>query len=285
MTTSTNAADSPLAGTFADFFTTKTSCDLEATMAYFSPDMAAYIDATLGWDLDSFDALKGIFAQYMPNWHPPARSYPTNILSNTTSALVHMVDSPELFGGELRVLAAIDFVDGKIVRWVDYWDAAAFEESLYQQFRTPQADFPTDLKDNVVPTQAAPELVATATALQEAFARSDAAAAAALMHTDVVIDDMSMRTRVLGRIESTKYLERVLDDVPYGRSSTLRHIVGGKSGGGVEWTAGSSHNGLVGITALEVDSDGLITQITSVYDSRQLAPATRSALALAAMAP
>ena len=36
-----------------------------------------------------------------------------------------MVDTPELFGGELRILAAVDFRDGKIVRWVDYWDAAA----------------------------------------------------------------------------------------------------------------------------------------------------------------
>jgi hypothetical protein len=31
-----------------------------------------------------------------------------------------MVDTPELFGGELRILAAVDFADGKIIRWVDY---------------------------------------------------------------------------------------------------------------------------------------------------------------------
>ena len=285
MITPAEAAISPLAGPLEDFFTTKTSCDVEATMAYFSPDMASYIDATLGWDLDSFDALKGVFAQYMPNWGPPARSYPTSILSGTTSALIHVVDTPELFGGELRVLAAVDLVDGKIVRWVDYWDSTTFDDALYQQFRTPQADFPKDLKDTAVPTQAAPELVTVATALQEAFARSDAATAASLMHTDVVIDDMSMRTRVIGRIESTKYLARILDEVPYGRSSTLRHIVGGRSGGGVEWTASASHNELVGITALELDLAGLITRITSVYDSRQLAPATKSALALATMEP
>ena len=82
--------------------------------------MAAYIDATLGWDFDSYDALQAVFAQYMPNWAPPARSYSPAILSNETSALVHMVDTPELFGGELRILAAVDFADGKIIRWVDY---------------------------------------------------------------------------------------------------------------------------------------------------------------------
>ena len=112
----------PLDTMFETFFETKTACDVEGTMAYFSPDLASYIDATLGWDFDSYDALKAVFEQYMPNWSPPARSYATGVLANETSALVHMTDTPELFGGELRILAAIDFADGKIVRWVDYWD-------------------------------------------------------------------------------------------------------------------------------------------------------------------
>jgi hypothetical protein len=91
------------------FFETKTACDLEGTMSYFAPDMASYIDATLGWDFDSYEALQAVFTQYMPNWAPPARSYATKILFGEASALVHMVDTPELFGGELRILAAIDF--------------------------------------------------------------------------------------------------------------------------------------------------------------------------------
>ena len=77
------------------------------------------------WDLASHETLQGVFEQYMPNWKPPARSYFTGILSNETSALIRMVDTPELFGGELRILAAVDLADGKIVRWVDYWDASA----------------------------------------------------------------------------------------------------------------------------------------------------------------
>ena len=143
MTTHTVARDgSPLAATLETFFETKTACDVEGTMAYFSPDLATYIDATLGWDFDSYEALKAVFAQYMPNWSPPARSYATRVLANETSALVNMVDTPELFGGELRILAAIDFVDGKIVRWVDYWDSSSFDDDLYAQFRTPADAFP-----------------------------------------------------------------------------------------------------------------------------------------------
>ncbi len=127
----------PLENAFATFFETKTACDVEGTMAYFSPDLASYIDATLGWDFDSYDALKGAFEQYMPNWSPPARSYATGVLVQRASALVHMTDTPELFGGELRILAAIDVAEGKIVRWVDYWDSSSFDDVLYAQFRTP----------------------------------------------------------------------------------------------------------------------------------------------------
>jgi ketosteroid isomerase-like protein len=277
----THADKAPASGLHAllgKFFETKTACDVEGTMAYFAPDMAAYIDATLGWDFDSHAALKSVFEQYMPGWAPLARSYASKILAGEDSALVHMVDTPELFGGELRILAAVDFADGKIVRWVDYWDSSAYDTGLYNQVRTPAGSFPADLKDTQVATQAAAELVTAATALHQALAKGDASAAAAALHTDVVLADMAMRTQVIGRIETTRYLERVLWQVPYGHASTLRHVVGGQGGGGFEWTASPDAGGLAGITALELDADGLITTITSVYDSRQIDPEVKRVL-------
>ncbi len=117
--------------------------------------------------------------------------------------------------------------------------------------------------------------MAAASALQSAFAAGNAEAAAPLLHTDVVLDDMVLRTRLLGRIETSAYLARVLADVPYGQGSVLRHVVGGRHGGGFEWTAA---DGLVGITAIELDADGLITRITSVYDGRQVPVERRAAL-------
>src|SRR4051812_15097392 len=210
----TASPPSPLAPTLEQFFATKTACDVEGTMSYFSPNLVSYIDATLGWDFDSYDSLKAVFEQYMPGWAPPARSYTTGVLSNETSALAYMVDTPELFGGELRILAAIDFADGKIVRWVDYWDSSSYDNALYAQFRTPAAAFPTDLKDSEIKTQAAPELVGVATALQHAFAAADPSAAAELLHTDVVFEDRSLRTRLIGRTETASYLGRILRDVP-----------------------------------------------------------------------
>ena len=253
-------------------------------MSFFAPDMASYIDATLGWDFDSYAVLKSVFEKYMPNWTPPARSYASKILAGQESALVHMVDTPELFGGEIRFLTAVDFADGKIVRWVDYWDSSAFDAGLYAEFRTPAENFPSDLKDAQVATRAAAELVNAATALHQAFASADASAAGELMHTDVVLVDMALRTQVIGRIETVRYLERVLGQAPYGHSSHLRHVVGGRDACGFEWTAGPRAGRLAGITALELDGDGLITAITSVYDSRQIDPATKGALRGAAIA-
>lgn len=176
--------------------------------------------------------------EYMPNWKPPARSYTTGVLANETSALVHMTDTPELFGGELRILGR------------------STSPTARSCAGTPGDSFPTDLKDGEVATQAAPELIAAATALQGAFAAGDATAAGEVMHTDVVLEDMSLRAQLIGRIEATAYLGRILDDVPYGRSSQLRHVVGGSDGGGFEWTAGASAGSLFGITALELDSEG-----------------------------
>jgi ketosteroid isomerase-like protein len=272
------AATSQLPEVFERYFETKTARDAGGTMAFFAPDMVCYIDATLGWEFDSHAALKAAMEQGMPAWAPEARSYASKILAGEGSALVHMVDTPEMFGGELRILAAIDFADGKIVRWVDYWDSTTYDIDLYRQYRTPVDKFPADLGDTRVENRAHPALTKAATALHQGLAAADPSAAAAAMHADVVLADMALRTQVIGRIEATRYLERVLGQVPYGHASTLRHVVGGPGGGGFEWTAGPGAEHLTGITALELDTDGLITAITSVYDSRQIDPASKRSL-------
>jgi hypothetical protein len=43
-----------------EFFDTRTAGDVDSTMAYFTPDMAGYIDATLSWDFDSHAAVKAV---------------------------------------------------------------------------------------------------------------------------------------------------------------------------------------------------------------------------------
>ena len=146
----TRHASDHVSAFFASFFSAKSRHDIAETMSHFSPHLLTYTDATLGWPLDGYDAVKGVFSQYMPKWPATGLSYPTRILGNMRSAVVAFTDTPELFGGELRVLGAVDFEDGKVVRWVDYWDSRAFDGDLYAKMRTPEDKFPTDFKEKGV---------------------------------------------------------------------------------------------------------------------------------------
>ena len=56
---------------FASFFTAKSRHDVAGTMEHFSPRLVTYTDATLGWPLDGFDIVEGLFSQYMPNFGLP----------------------------------------------------------------------------------------------------------------------------------------------------------------------------------------------------------------------
>jgi hypothetical protein len=51
---------------FHRFFATKSRHDSNATMAFISRDLSVYADATLGWELNGYDALREVWAQYMP---------------------------------------------------------------------------------------------------------------------------------------------------------------------------------------------------------------------------
>src|ERR1700736_1829150 len=103
-------------------FRDKTARDVDRFMSHFSRNPLYYTDATLGWYISGWAALDAVFAQYMPTWPDTARSYATRIIGDENSAIVEFVDSPELFGHEIRAIAAVDFRDGLIVREVDYWD-------------------------------------------------------------------------------------------------------------------------------------------------------------------
>jgi hypothetical protein len=93
----------------------------------------------------------------------------------------------------------------------------------------------------------------------------DANAAAALFSYDAILEDFTLRTREEGLLAIGRYLQRALPYLPYGPGTTLRHVLGNDHGGGYEWqTDGQSVRN--GITALELDSSGLITQLATIWD-------------------
>jgi ketosteroid isomerase-like protein len=265
---------------FSSVFKAKSQHDVAATMKHFSTDTLTYVDATLGWPFLSHDALKGVFEQYMPKWPATALSYPTRILGDERSAVVAFTDTPELFGSEIRILAAVDFKDGKVVRWIDYWDGRHFGTALAAKLRTPADKFLTDLREASVPNNASARIRAAAGKLQTAFAGNDTKAAAALFSDDAVYEDMTLRAQVLGKLAIERYLGRALGKLPQGASSSLLHVVGSDLGGGFEWQAALAYRKTVrrGLTALALDREGKITRLTTVWDGAMASDAAIKAL-------
>jgi hypothetical protein len=125
----TSHATPQVAAFFKSYFTAKSEHKPVPTTDHFSEAHLTYIDAALGWPFYNKKGMTEIFEQFMPKWPPTGLSYPTRISGDMHSAVVAFTDTPELFGGEIRILAAIDFKDGKVVRWIDYWDGRSFGAS------------------------------------------------------------------------------------------------------------------------------------------------------------
>ena len=271
--TDVSHASTAVAERFRGFFTAKSRHQPAALMTYFAKDKVLYIDAASGGIWPNWDSLNKIFTTYMPKWPPAGLSYPTRILGDAHSALVAFTDTPELFGKELRILGAVSFdADGKIVRWMDYWDGRSS-----QRVTAPlKPTYPTDFHDDV--GNAGGKIADIAKRLDSAFAAGDAKTAAALFSYDAVYEDMALHAQILGRLAIERYLARALGAVPYGKGAALAHVVGGDQGGGYEWRAAAAFPIRRGNTALELDADGKIARLTAVYDSGLLPDAQYHAM-------
>jgi len=263
----TSHATAAAAAFFGSFFTAKTSRDIEATHAHFHPAKTAYFDATLGWALASNAEVRKMWEQYMPQWPAGAKSYPTQILGDMTSAVLFVTDTPELFGGEIRTITIADLEDGKIVRLVDYWDGRGFGTQLAASLRVPADAYPHDLGASAVTSRPGP-IATAAEQLTAALAAGDTGRAGGLFSYDAVFEDMALRTQLRGQAAITRYLRRALPALPYARA-TVRHVAGARHGGGYEWAA-DGQPVAAGAAALQLSQDGKITKFTAVWDGSLL---------------
>ena len=263
---------------FRGFFTAKSEHDAAGLMSYFSKANTTYIDACLGISLTSWQAVENTFAPVFASAPASAISYPLRIVGNTRSAVVELVDTPDLFvPQELRALSSVTFdSQGKIIRWVDYWDGRS---ALLPNTIT--SSYPADFKDSE--QNADPAVIKAAQALQAAFAAGDAAAAVALMSYDVVHEDMAAHTRVRGTLQAQRYYTRALEQLPYGPGAALVHAEGSRQGGGYEWSAAPDAAPMRrGHTCIELNEAGKISRLTAIYDSSLLSYAAYQSLAGAA---
>lgn len=251
------------------YFQAKSEPDLEGVMSYYSRTRTSHNDAVLGWVLPDWQTLYDLFATSMPNFGTGV-SYATRVLGDERSAIVYMVDTPELFGGEILAISAFDFDDeGKISRVNDYWDARNFGVEKADTMKVPADQFPDTFGEQGLPNRAAPELQRLVAQLHAALRTGRIADVERLLSDDVVFEDFALRTQVRGKAAVTRYFERAITTLPYGPGAGIRHMVGSARGGGYEWT-NTAHPVKRGITALALGEDGRIAQISTVYDASLL---------------
>ena len=275
----TSHATPQAAAFFKSYFTAKSEHKPAPTTDHFSEAHLTYIDAALGWPFYNKKGMTEIFEQFMPKWPPTGLSYPTRISGDMHSAVVAFTDTPELFGGEIRILAAIDLKDGKVVRWIDYWDGRSFGAEMAAKMRTPPDKFPTNFDYDVASEGASAKIKDVSQKLAAAFASGNAAAADALFSNDAVYLDRALRVRILGKQAIGKYLGRVLATAPYGRGSKLMHVVGSDQGGGFEWTNDASAVKR-GVVAIDLNSAGQIERLDTTWDNGVMSDADLQALVL-----
>lgn len=262
-----------------DAFLAKSTGRAEDLMSHFSKDMVGYCDTTLGWPCKTFEPLLAAFKKNMPNWKN-GLSYAIEVLGGPESAIVYFVDTPELFGSDLRVIGVVDIRDGKIIRWADYWDSSSYPLDGYKKILMPPEKYNTDYLEKKIDQRAAKKIVDVSNAFARALSAGDADKFDALLSYDVVFEDAALRTRIDGEPAVLAYLKRAIDKVPYGKGVTVRHIAGGEKGGGFEWAATGQTGVKKGVAALTLNGAGQIERVTMMYDGRRLSKENKTALIL-----
>lgn len=89
-------------------------------------------------------------------------------------------------------------------------------------------------------------------------------------------EDLTLHIQSIGQLAITAYLKCSLSQFPYGPGTLVRHIVGSDFGGGYEWISHStpSHD----VTGLELNSQGLISRLTAVWDGSLVSDAVVNTL-------
>ncbi|MER5452725.1 hypothetical protein ABT052_44115 [Streptomyces sp. NPDC002766] len=259
----TRHADPAMVDRLDSYFTTKSEKHLDDYMGHFTED-AFYADAVLGWTSTDRAAIREAVAKFMPNWGT-GTSYATRIVGNDTGAIIAVTDTPELFGSEIRALSVVDYVDGSVARFVDYWDSRHFGREAASHMRTPADAFPTHLGEDAVSSTTDQTITGVVKSLVDALTTGDVAATLDLFADDIVFEDNTLRLQISGKYATGSFLTRSNGQLPYAQNVTPVHIVGGAQGGGFEWRAPAA-DVKFGVVCVELDDNAKISRLTTVWD-------------------
>ncbi|RSL83068.1 hypothetical protein CEP51_004738 [Fusarium floridanum] len=245
------------------YFQAKSRHDADEWIKDFDTSKMTYIETVLGLHLNSAN-FEATTKAIMSTWGADARSYPVRIIGDIHSAVMFFVDTPTMFGSELRGIAALDTENGKVVRQVDYWDG---RRAPLAETRVPESQYPSDFGELTVERARNPVLQGIINKLHAGLSTGKSSATAALFDVDAVWEDRTTRTLIDGRLAIERYLARASSKLPYGTGAAVRHVVGNEQGGGYEWIGGPGAVARHGMTALKLNKDGLITWISPFWDA------------------
>jgi len=95
---------------------------------------------------------------------------------------------------------------GRITRWVDYWDGRHFGTDNLTKSRLPADQFPKDFKESLSGETAARGIRSVSNSLNAALRNGDGAAAASLFASDAVFEDMPAHVQLPGPRSIGAYL-------------------------------------------------------------------------------
>ncbi|KAK1249581.1 hypothetical protein MKX08_009584 [Trichoderma sp. CBMAI-0020] len=256
----TSHASAALVDFLNGFFTAKSLHNVEP---YLAPSGDVYFDAIIGFRVDKTN-IPSAFSQFLSQGKPDGRSYALTIIGDMDSVVVYGEVTPDMFGFETRTIAAVDFKEGKVARWVDYWDGR--HDGLIA-LKSPSDEFPRTFGESNITTTPNPVIQDVTSRFNDALSTGNSSATASLFSFDAVFEDRTTRTRIEGRNSILQYFPRALASVPYGNDTTFRHVVGSSRSGAYEWIGSPTAPTQNGISGFKLDSNGSITILSTVWDS------------------
>ena len=201
-----------------------------------------------------------------PQWPPNALSYLLAIFGDDYSAVVYSVNTPKLFGAELRTLSAVTIPKGTITRFVDYWNR---HQNPLKAGAAPDSDYPTNLGLKGGQDLDMAVYNATAWKLGSALGNADIGAAARMFSYDATLTDLTLNLRQHGQLAIAAYLRTILQ-MPWGSGSMIRNVLGESKGGGYEWRTGGISAVRNGIVSLAYNAEGNVTSMMVMWDGSRL---------------
>ena len=239
-----------------------------------NPKQAAYYDSTLGLTVGrNISQITASFNSFTAQFGKDGRSYPLRILGDkATGVVLYFLNTPDLFGAEIRIMSSVDFLDGLITRQIDNWDG---RNNKVKSALKGDPTYPYPFGQSKILELAAPQMENVSHSLNAALEARNASAASALFSMNGKWEDLTLRTRLEGQVQIQAYLDRALKStysLPYaGPDTQVFHVLGNANGGGYEWRPNQAKSSVqFGISAIELDDCGKIIRFTSVWDGSRV---------------